>query len=36
VVGILARSDLLDALVQVLADDANARPAKVSTPDGIG
>jgi acetoin utilization protein AcuB len=35
-VGILARSDLLDALVQLLADDASARPAQGSGPDGFG
>jgi acetoin utilization protein AcuB len=35
-VGILARSDLLDALVQLLADDASDRSAPGSTPDGFG
>ena len=35
-VGILARSDLLDALVQVLVDDASDRSAQGSTSDGFG
>lgn len=35
-VGILARSDLLDALVQLLADDASDRAAPGSTSDGFG
>jgi acetoin utilization protein AcuB len=35
-VGILARSDLLDALVQLLVDDASDRSAPGSTSDGFG
>jgi acetoin utilization protein AcuB len=35
-VGILARSDLLDALVRFLADDADGGPARGPTPDGFG
>jgi acetoin utilization protein AcuB len=35
-VGILARSDLLDALVRFLADDADEGPAKGPTQDGFG
>ena len=35
-VGILARSDLLDALVQLLVDDASDRSGPGSTPDGFG
>jgi acetoin utilization protein AcuB len=34
VVGIITRSDLLDALAQVLADEAADRPRQGSTPDG--
>jgi acetoin utilization protein AcuB len=35
-VGILARSDLLDALVRFLAADADGGPARGPTPDGFG
>lgn len=35
-VGILARSDLLDALVQLLVDVASDRSAQRSTSDGVG
>ena len=35
-VGILARSDLLDALVQLLVDDASDRSAPGSTSEGFG
>jgi acetoin utilization protein AcuB len=36
VVGMLTRSDLLEALVQLLADEAADRPRQGSTADDVG